>query len=187
MSVHVHVSVFLISPSGIPLALRASYLALQSSLFEPDGTVKYDYIVTNSINSLLIVSTCIPNGAHTNHCWANLVHASKCIKNSGIYEYISKPAVIHKHTLHSFQILLFLSGCLEGSHKDGEAFSFLLTSLLDRLNMSLCEVTTMMDRSNQSEVLLLLLRFFNIIMSRKRMKGDRSEVIIVYGYLQCIM
>ena len=174
---------FLISSYGASLAQKA---ALHSSLFGPDGTVTYDYIVTNSIN-WLVGPWCIPDGAHTNHCWANLVHASKCIKNSGIYEYISKPAVIHKHTLHSFQILLFLSGCLEGSHKDGEAFSFLLTSLLDRLNMSLCEVTTMMDRSNQSEVLLLLLRFFNIIMSRKRMKGDRSEVIIVYGYLQCIM
>ena len=31
------------------------------------GTVNYDYIVTNSINSLLIGSKCFPNGAHTNH------------------------------------------------------------------------------------------------------------------------
>ena len=31
------------------------------------GTVNYDYVVTNSINSLLIGSRCIPNGAHTNH------------------------------------------------------------------------------------------------------------------------
>ena len=29
------------------------------------GTVNYDYIVTNSINSLLIGSRCIPNGIHT--------------------------------------------------------------------------------------------------------------------------
>ena len=55
---------------GTPLAQRASYLTLHSSLFGPDGTVtcNYDYIVTNSINSLLIGSKCIPNGAHTNHC-----------------------------------------------------------------------------------------------------------------------
>ena len=42
---------------GAPLAQRASYLALHSrhrSLFGPDGTVNYDYIITNSINSLLI-------------------------------------------------------------------------------------------------------------------------------------
>ena len=32
------------------------------------GTVNYDYIITNSINSLLIGSRCIPNGTHTNHC-----------------------------------------------------------------------------------------------------------------------
>ena len=61
------VSVFLISLHGIPLAQRASYLPLHSSLFGPDGA---DY---NRINSLLFVSRCIPNGAHTNRCWANLV------------------------------------------------------------------------------------------------------------------
>ena len=34
------------------------------------GTVNYDYIVTNNINSLLIGSRCIPNGVHTN-CVSN--------------------------------------------------------------------------------------------------------------------
>ena len=51
---------FLISSYGAPLAQRASYLALHSSLFGSDGTVNYDYIVANSLR-------CIPNGAHTNH------------------------------------------------------------------------------------------------------------------------
>ena len=51
-----------------PKLQRASYLALRSSLFGTDGAVNYDYIVTNSINSLLIGSRCVPNGAHTNHC-----------------------------------------------------------------------------------------------------------------------
>ena len=68
-------SVFLISSYGAPLAQRAFYLALHSSLFGPDGTVMYDYIITNSINSLLTGSICIPNGTHTNLCWA---HASWC-------------------------------------------------------------------------------------------------------------
>ena len=45
-------------------------------------TVNYDYIITNSINCLLIVSRCISNGVHTNHCWANLAHISKRLKNS---------------------------------------------------------------------------------------------------------
>ena len=62
------VPVFLISSYGAPLAQRASYLALHSSLFRPDDAVNYDYIITNSINSLLIGSRCIPNGARTNHC-----------------------------------------------------------------------------------------------------------------------
>ena len=35
------VSVFLISSYSAPLAQRASYLALHSSLFRPDGAVSY--------------------------------------------------------------------------------------------------------------------------------------------------
>ena len=58
----------LINSYGILLEKRASYLAPHSSLFESDGTVNYDYIVTNSINSLLIGSRCILNGVQTNHC-----------------------------------------------------------------------------------------------------------------------
>ena len=63
-----HTAVFLISLYGAPLTQRASYLALHSFLFGPDGTVNYDYIVINSINYLLIGSRCIPNGTHNNHC-----------------------------------------------------------------------------------------------------------------------
>ena len=49
------------------------------------GTVNYDYIVTNSINSLLIGSRCIPNGVHINHCWANLAYVLKRTPNSDIF------------------------------------------------------------------------------------------------------
>ena len=52
------------------------------------GAVNYDYIVTNSIKSSLIGSRCIPNGAHTNHFWANLAHASKLIKNSDLHVHV---------------------------------------------------------------------------------------------------
>ena len=45
------------------MAQKVFYLAQQSSLFGPDGTINYDCIVTNSINSLLIGLKCIPNGA----------------------------------------------------------------------------------------------------------------------------
>ena len=65
--IYIILTEFLISSYDAPLAQRASYLALHSSLFGPDGTVNYDYIVTNSINSLLIGSRCRPNGAYTNH------------------------------------------------------------------------------------------------------------------------
>ena len=50
MYICVYMPMFLISSYGSPLAKL------------------YDYIVTNSINSLLIGSRCIPNGEHTNHC-----------------------------------------------------------------------------------------------------------------------
>ena len=36
---------FLISSYGTPLARRASYLALHSSLSGPDGTVNYDILL----------------------------------------------------------------------------------------------------------------------------------------------
>ena len=71
---------FLISLYGAPLAQSASYLALHSSLFGPDGAVSYDYVVTNSIKSLLIGSRCIPIGTHTNHfepIWPMLQNVSK--------------------------------------------------------------------------------------------------------------
>ena len=66
---------FLISLYGATMAQRTFNLALHSSLFEPDGTVNYDYIVSNSINCPL---RCISNDTYTNHCW---VYASKRIKS----------------------------------------------------------------------------------------------------------
>ena len=53
MYIYTCTAVVLISSYGAPLAQRASYLALHSSLFGPDGAVNYDYIVTNSINFLV--------------------------------------------------------------------------------------------------------------------------------------
>ena len=79
-------SMFLISLYGAPLAQKASYLALHSSLFEPVARLIMILFVTNSINCLLIGSRCIPNGAHTNHFWPNLVNASKlCSKWIHLY------------------------------------------------------------------------------------------------------
>ena len=89
LSVCVPTPVFLISSYGAPLAQRASYLAQHSSHFGTDGTVNYDYIVTNSINCLLIGSRCIPNGAH----------ASKRIKNSVLHVHVCVSVFILSHEL----------------------------------------------------------------------------------------
>ena len=43
-------------------------LLIWHSTARSDGIVNYDYIVTNSINALLIGSKCIPSDTHTNHC-----------------------------------------------------------------------------------------------------------------------
>ena len=44
--------------------------------------------------------------------------------------------------------------------------------------MSCEDVSLLMERNAKSEVLLLLLRFLNIIMSRKRLKSEKSEVCL---------
>ena len=51
------------------------------AIFEPDDAVNYDYIITNSINCLLISSRGIPNGAHTNDwpIWPMLQNVSKIL------------------------------------------------------------------------------------------------------------
>ena len=84
---YIHVSVFdklicrIIGPKSFLFGTA------QFSLWA-SGTVNYDYIVTNSINSLLIGSRCIPNGAHTNHVgpiWPMFQN----IKNSDTCTYVT--------------------------------------------------------------------------------------------------
>ena len=52
---------------GAPLGQRASYLALHSSLFGPDGAANYDYIVTNSIDCLSETLPLVINEATKKH------------------------------------------------------------------------------------------------------------------------
>ena len=106
-------SVFLINPYGAPLAQRASYLTLYSSL---SGTVNHDYIVTKS---LFIGSRCIPNGTHTNHCWANLAHASKhmCIKNCDIFYFICWHKELQpRYLINNHDYMLLFCICLFSGH-----------------------------------------------------------------------
>ena len=59
----------MISSYGAPLAQRASYLfGTAQTVLSLGQIVQCDYIVSNSINCLLIGSRCIPNGTHTKHC-----------------------------------------------------------------------------------------------------------------------
>ena len=65
MYLRVYVTVFLISLYGISLAQSASYFGTAQFSIWASGAVNYDYIVTNSISSLLIGLKCIPNGTYT--------------------------------------------------------------------------------------------------------------------------
>ena len=57
---YTNLSVFLISSYGTHLTQRGSYLALHNSLFGLGGTENYDYIVTKSINFLLMAQDVFP-------------------------------------------------------------------------------------------------------------------------------
>ena len=91
------VPMFLISSYGALLAQRDSYLALHSSLF---GAVNYDYIITNSITSLLIGSRCIPM-AHTltsvEPIWPMLQKLSYYIDRCIYHIYIMYIHHVHTH------------------------------------------------------------------------------------------
>ena len=76
----------------------------------------------------------------------------------------------------ALQLLLFLCGCLKKSHRDGEAYACLLRALLTHLDLGRQDMSGVIERSPSSEVYLLILRFLNIIMSRRRMKSDESKV-----------
>ena len=85
------------------------------SLFRPVDAVNYEYtyIVTNSINSLLISSRCIPNGAHTNHCWANWPMLQNVSKT--LFMMISKDVITGIFFFHIF--CLFINNIFFVVHK----------------------------------------------------------------------
>ena len=80
---------------------------------------------------------------------------------------------------------MFLTTQLECCSDDARVLVFTLTSLLQRLGLSPapCEgpsleqqASEMVERSNQREVQLLYLRFFNILISRRKVKGEDGKV-----------
>ena len=71
------------------------------------------------------------------------------------------------------QVIVFLCGYLENDSKDSKAYNTLLTAILKLLDGE--EMKIMIERSPASESLLLMLRFLNIIMSRKRIRAEGSS------------
>ena len=77
---------------------------------------------------------------------------------------------------------MFLTTQLECCKEGAEVLVHVLVSLLKRLHLSAEDqlepgvLSAMVDRSKQREVLLLYLRFFNILMSRRKVKGEDGKV-----------
>lgn len=81
------------------------------------------------------------------------------------------------------QLLMFLTTHLECCSDDGKVLTSVLLALLRRLGLDVQEelltqhaVDGMVERSRRREVLLLYLRFFNILMSRRKVKGEDGKV-----------
>ncbi len=80
---------------------------------------------------------------------------------------------------------MFLTTQLECCSDDARVLIFTLTSLLQRLGLSPSpsegpsleqQARERVERSNQREVQLLYLRFFNILMSRRKVKEEDGKV-----------
>ena len=65
---------------------------------------------------------------------------------------------------------------MECSREDSEAVVAMIKAILNRLNLDREDVTEMVKRTGRQEVHVMYLRFFNILMSRKKGKGDESKV-----------
>ena len=96
--------------------------------------------------------------------------------------------------------MMFLTTHLDCCREDAEVLVHMLVSLLRRLHLSQEDrldqevVGEMVVRTRQREVLLLYLRYFNILMSRRKVKGEDGKVsrwygngIRVVGSFPCVM
>ena len=78
--------------------------------------------------------------------------------------------------------MMTLTSHLDCCSEDAEVLVFTLRSLLQRLGLTgdtppdEGAVGAMVERSKQREVQLLYLRFFNILMSRRKVKGEDGKV-----------
>ena len=71
---------------------------------------------------------------------------------------------------------MFICTNMECTREDAEAVVSMLKAILSRLDLEREDVAEMVRRSDCHEVYLMYLRFFNILMSRKKGKGDEAKV-----------
>ena len=71
---------------------------------------------------------------------------------------------------------MFICNNMECSREDSDAVVAMIKAILNRLNLDREDVTEMVKRTGRQEVQVMYLRFFNILMSRKKGKGDESKV-----------
>ena len=69
---------------------------------------------------------------------------------------------------------------MECTREDSEAVVAMIKAVLNRLNLGREDVSEMVKRSDRHEVHLMYLRFFNILMSRKKGKGEETKVSLSY-------
>ena len=71
---------------------------------------------------------------------------------------------------------MFICNSMECTREDSEAVVAMLKAILNRLDLDQEDVTDMVKRTARHEVHLMYLRFFNILMSRKKGKGEEPKV-----------
>ena len=76
---------------------------------------------------------------------------------------------------------MFICNNMECSHEDSDAVVAMIKAILNRLNLDQEDVAEMVKRTGRQEVHVMYLRFFNILMSRKKGKGDESKVSALTG------
>ena len=71
---------------------------------------------------------------------------------------------------------MFICNNMECTREDSEAVVSMIKAILSRLNLDREDVAEMVKRTERQEVHLMYLRFFNILMSRKKAKGEERKV-----------
>lgn len=82
---------------------------------------------------------------------------------------------------------MFICTNMECTREDSEAVVAMIKAVLNRLNLGREDVSEMVKRSDRHEVHLMYLRFFNILMSRKKGKGEETKVSLSYSCIASVV